>query len=231
MCYPHNCIPSYRKIISEDFPRQDCGSWQHTWPCTERLCWTADRCPNGYLQHLAEPGSHPHINHTGTKEITCVLSKRLLSHSTDSNHNEVARHIGSCEISCHEISSHPYPPPILTIFYRGTIESVLTSCIAVWYGNCSAANLKTLQRTVNTAAKIIGAPLPSILDIFLTRCPSKANSIVKDPTHPSCTNSGPVQTPCSNTLYSIRTRHFHTLVCMCVCGGAVVALMDRASDL
>ncbi len=27
------------------------------------------------------------------------------------------------------------PPPILTTFYRGTIESVLTSCITVWYGN------------------------------------------------------------------------------------------------
>ncbi len=54
-------------------------------------------------------------------------------------------------------------------FYRGTIKSVLTSCITVWYGNCSAADHKTLQRTVNTAAKITGAPLPSILDIFLTR--------------------------------------------------------------
>ncbi len=77
------------------------------------------------------------------------------------------------------------PPPILTTFYRGTIECVLTSCITVWYGNCSAADRKTLQRTVNTAAKIIGAPLPSILDIFLARCSSKTNSIVKDPTHPS----------------------------------------------
>ncbi len=77
------------------------------------------------------------------------------------------------------------PPPILTTFYRSTIESVLTSCITVWYGNCSAADRKTLQRTVNTAAKIIGAPLPSILDIFLARCSSKTNSIVKDPTHPS----------------------------------------------
>ncbi len=77
------------------------------------------------------------------------------------------------------------PPPILTTFYRGTIESVLTSCITVWYGNCSAADRKTLQRTVNTAAKIIGAPLPFILDIFLARCSSKATSTVKDPTHPS----------------------------------------------
>ncbi len=47
------------------------------------------------------------------------------------------------------------PPPILTTFSRGTIESVLTSCITVWYGNFSAADRKTLQRTVNTAAKII----------------------------------------------------------------------------
>ncbi len=77
------------------------------------------------------------------------------------------------------------PPPILATFYRGTIESVLTSCITVWYGNCSAADRKTLQRTVNTAAKIIGVPLQSILDIFLARCSSKTNSIVKDPTHPS----------------------------------------------
>ncbi len=81
------------------------------------------------------------------------------------------------------------PPPILTTFYRGTIESVLTSCITVWYRNCSAADRKTLQRTVNTAAKITGAPLPSILDIFLARCSSKTNSIMKDPTHPSHTMS------------------------------------------
>ncbi len=39
--------------------------------------------------------------------------------------------------------------------------------------------------TVNTAAKIIGAPLPAILDIFLARWSSKTNSIVKDPTHHS----------------------------------------------
>ncbi len=81
------------------------------------------------------------------------------------------------------------PPPILTTFYRGTIESVLTSCITVWEGNCSAADRKTLQRTVNTAAKIIGAPLPSILDIFLARCSSKTNSIVKTPPTPPTVSS------------------------------------------
>ncbi len=77
------------------------------------------------------------------------------------------------------------PPPILTTYYRGTIESVLTSCITVWYGNCSAADRKTLQRTVNTSAKIIGASLPSTLDIVLAQFSSKANYIMKDPTYPS----------------------------------------------
>ncbi|KAI2650871.1 putative RNA-directed DNA polymerase from transposon BS [Labeo rohita] len=65
------------------------------------------------------------------------------------------------------LKSASLPPTILTTFYRGTIESVLTSCITVWYGNCSAADRKTFQWKMNTAAKIMSAPLPSILDIFL----------------------------------------------------------------
>ncbi len=58
----------------------------------------------------------------------------------------------------HRLKRASLPPPILTTFYRGTIERVLTRFITVWYENCSAADCKTLQRTVNTAAKIIGAP-------------------------------------------------------------------------
>ncbi len=47
-------------------------------------------------------------------------------------------------------------------FYRGTIESILTSCITVWYGACNASCRKTLQRIVRAAEKIVGvfSPLP-----------------------------------------------------------------------
>ncbi|KAI4899218.1 hypothetical protein NFI96_023461 [Prochilodus magdalenae] len=76
------------------------------------------------------------------------------------------------------------PPPILTTFYRGTIES---SCITAWFGNCTASDRKSLQRVVRTAEKIIGASLPTITDIYTTRCIRKANSIVDDHTHPSHT--------------------------------------------
>ncbi len=45
----------------------------------------------------------------------------------------------------HRLKRASLPPPILTTFYRGTIEGVLTTCITVWYGNCTAADRKTLQ--------------------------------------------------------------------------------------
>ena len=57
------------------------------------------------------------------------------------------------------------PPPILTTFYRSTIESVLTSCLTVWCGGCSTSGWKKVSRAVRTAEKIIRAPLPSIKDI------------------------------------------------------------------
>ncbi len=77
------------------------------------------------------------------------------------------------------------PPPILNTFYRGTIESVLTSCITVWYGNCKCCWPQDPPADSEHGCKDHRCPLPSILDIFLARCSSKTNSIVKDPTHPS----------------------------------------------
>ncbi|KAK3568852.1 hypothetical protein QTP86_017944, partial [Hemibagrus guttatus] len=71
--------------------------------------------------------------------------------------------------------------------YRGTIESILSSCITARFGNCTVLDRKTLQRIVKTAEKIIGVSLPSITDICTTCCLCKANSIVDGPTHPSHT--------------------------------------------
>ncbi|KAK3558689.1 hypothetical protein QTP86_024498, partial [Hemibagrus guttatus] len=83
------------------------------------------------------------------------------------------------------------PPLILTMFYRGTIESVLSSCIIAWFGNCTVSDHKTLQRIVRTAEKIIGLSLPSITDMYTTRLISKTNSIYKR--HLSTTSNS--QTP------------------------------------
>ncbi|KAM9802280.1 uncharacterized protein ACBT44_014616 [Syngnathus typhle] len=77
------------------------------------------------------------------------------------------------------------PPAIMTTFYRGTIESVLSSCIAVWGGSCTEYNMKALQRIVNTACKNIGASLPSLKDIYSSHFTRKATAIVCDVSHPA----------------------------------------------
>ena len=77
------------------------------------------------------------------------------------------------------------PPPIMTTFYRGTIESILSSCITVWGGSCTDYSRKTLQRIVKTAERIIGASLPSLKDIYTTRLTRKALTIVSDASHPA----------------------------------------------
>ncbi|KAI3353957.1 hypothetical protein L3Q82_018450 [Scortum barcoo] len=45
---------------------------------------------------------------------------------------------------------------VLTSFYRCVVESVLSSCIIVWHGSCSAAEKKALQRVVKAAQRTVG---------------------------------------------------------------------------
>ncbi len=75
-------------------------------------------------------------------------------------------------------------PAILKTFYSGAIESVLTQCISVWYGNSSNQDCKALQRVVRLTERISGSTLPSLQDIYLKRCKSRAAKIIKDSTHP-----------------------------------------------
>ncbi|KAK0146154.1 HERV-H LTR-associating protein 2 [Merluccius polli] len=64
-------------------------------------------------------------------------------------------------------------------FYRSTIESILTGCILVWFGNITAQDYKLLMRTVKTAHHYHS------LRTYTTRCKKKALSIMRDPSHPA----------------------------------------------
>ncbi len=96
------------------------------------------------------------------------------------------------------------PAPIMCTFYRGTIESILTSCITVWYGACNASCRKSLQRIVRAAEKIVGVSLPPLQDIYSTRLTRKALSIAGDPTHP--THSFFSLLPSGRRLLSLQAR-------------------------
>ncbi len=59
------------------------------------------------------------------------------------------------------------------------------STISVWYSNATNQDCKALQRVVRLAERISGSALPSLQDIYLKRCKSRAAKIIKDSNHPS----------------------------------------------
>ncbi|KAI4900272.1 hypothetical protein NFI96_023152 [Prochilodus magdalenae] len=127
------------------------------------------------------------LNVDKTKEMS---TKFLCVHITDNltwslNSSSIAKKAQQRLYFLWRLRKVHLPPPVLTMFYRGTVESILSCCIIAWFGNCNASDRKNLQRIVRTAEKIIGVCLPSVTDIYTTRCTSKAISTVKDPTHPS----------------------------------------------
>ncbi|TWW61216.1 uncharacterized protein LOC130525978 [Takifugu flavidus] len=73
---------------------------------------------------------------------------------------------------------------VLVNFYRCAIESILTNCVSVWYGSCTIAEHKALQRVVKTAQRITRTTLPAIGDVQRKRCLHRARSILKDSSHP-----------------------------------------------
>ncbi len=58
------------------------------------------------------------------------------------------------------------PQELLKQFYSAIIESVLCSSITVWFGSATKTDIRRLQRTVRTAERFIGAPLPSLQELY-----------------------------------------------------------------
>ncbi|KAI4896237.1 hypothetical protein NFI96_023343 [Prochilodus magdalenae] len=67
-------------------------------------------------------------------------------------------------------------PRILSNFYSCIIESILTSCITVWYGSTTVKDRKRLQRVVKTATKItkMAREDPSLQSIYNLRVPQES---------------------------------------------------------
>ncbi|KAI3368006.1 hypothetical protein L3Q82_026829 [Scortum barcoo] len=84
------------------------------------------------------------------------------------------------------------------------VESVLSSCIIVWHGSCSAAEKKALQRVVKAAQRTVGCSLPTTTDIYTSRCRKRASCIMKDPTHTAHALFVPL--PSGRRLRSIKSR-------------------------
>ncbi len=77
------------------------------------------------------------------------------------------------------------PQELLIQFYSAIIESVLCMSITVWFSSVTKSDLRRLRRVVRTAKRIIGTPLPTLQELYLSRVSKRAGTITLDPSHPA----------------------------------------------
>ncbi|KAK3535797.1 hypothetical protein QTP70_021110 [Hemibagrus guttatus] len=61
------------------------------------------------------------------------------------------------------------PQELLIHFYSAVIESVLCMSRTVWFASATKSDMRRLQRMVRTAERIIGAPLPTLQELYTSR--------------------------------------------------------------
>ncbi|KAF7711365.1 hypothetical protein HF521_000376, partial [Silurus meridionalis] len=166
--------------------------WLTAWCGANNLSLNFDKTKEIVVDFRRTQTDHSPLIIDGSPVEIVKSTKFLGIHLVDNltwsiNTSSISKKAQQCLNFLRRLRKAHLPPTILTTFYRGTFKSILSSCITTWFGNCTISDRKTLQRIVRTAKKIIGVSLPSMMDIYTTRCIRKANSIVDDPTHPSHT--------------------------------------------
>ena len=123
---------------------------------------------------------HPiHINRSVVAKVSCFrfLGVNISSDLTWSVHTDkVVKAARKRLFFLRRLKKFGMESVILT---RCTIESILTGCITVWYGSCTAKDRKVLRSVGRSAEFIIGRELPALQDIFHTRCIRKAGRILR----------------------------------------------------
>ena len=84
-----------------------------------------------------------------------------------------------------QLASFRVNQTILLNFYRGIIESILTSSITVWFGRITNDDLEKLNSIVRTCEHIIGTELLPLEYIYYQRLERKTKLILKEHFHPA----------------------------------------------
>ncbi len=119
--------------------------------------------------------------------VTAVESFRFLG-TTISQDLKWDNHIDSAQQRLYflrQLRKFNLPQELLIQFYSAIIESVLCSSITVWFGSATKTDIRRLQWTVRTAERIIGAPLPSLQELYTSRVRKRAKKVTLDPSHPA----------------------------------------------
>ncbi|KAI4878318.1 hypothetical protein NFI96_009003 [Prochilodus magdalenae] len=100
------------------------------------------------------------------------------------------------------------PQELLIQFYTAAIKSVLCTFNLVWFGAATVQDQNRLHRTIKTVAKIIGAPLSTLQDLYCLR--TRWAGDITDLSHPGHNIFQLLPSRrCYRTLYTKTTRHRH----------------------
>ena len=141
-----------------------------------------------YRRRQEEEHAPLYINRSVVEKVSCFkfVGLNISSDLTWSAHTDkVVKAARKRLFFLRRLKKFGMNPVILTNFYRCTIESILTGCITVWYGSCTAKDRKALRSVVRTAEFIIGRELQALQDTYHTRCLKKAGRVLKDCYHPA----------------------------------------------
>ncbi len=94
-----------------------------------------------------------------SKQLQVPRRKHLRGPDLDYTHPNTGQESQAKTVPSATAEKFRVSPTILKTFYAGTIESVLSQCISVWYGNSSSQDCKALQRVVRLAERISGSAL------------------------------------------------------------------------
>ncbi len=131
-----------------------------------------EKCHGIFNDHRV---SGPRFNVSSESTVAAVESFRFLG-STISQDLKWDNHIASITKKAQQrlyflrqLRKFNLPQELLKQFYSAIIETVLCSSITVWFGSATKTDIRRLQQTVRTAERIIGAPLPSLQELYTSR--------------------------------------------------------------
>ena len=105
-----------------------------------------------------------------------------------------------------KLNSFGVGPRLLELFYRATVESVLTFNSLCFFGSITERDRARLSKITKTASRLIGRPVNDLNDLFEGKVVRRLAAIQIDPTHPLWSSLVAQRSMRSGRLVSFRAR-------------------------
>ena len=105
-----------------------------------------------------------------------------------------------------KLNSFGVGPRLLELFYRATVESVLTFNSLCFFGSITERDRARLSKITKTASRLIGRPVNDLNDLFEGKAVRRLVAILNDPTHPLWSTLAAQRSVRSGRLVSFRAR-------------------------